>query len=89
MIACYSLLMVTFVFNLSYDPKYNIQDIIGSNVDSHINHYGHNLVEDYHLHMAHFVRELVSLREHTLELSNSVIWSRDELDKLIHDVCTC
>lgn len=67
----------------------NIQDIIGSNVVSHINNYVHNLVEDYHLHMAHFVRELVSLREHTLELSNSVIWSRDELDKLIHDVCTC
>jgi len=31
-----------------------------------INNYVYNLVDDYQLHKAHFVRELVSLRENTM-----------------------
>ena len=40
-------------------------------------------------HMAHFVRELVSLRENTMELLNGLVCSREELGMLIWVGCTC
>jgi len=42
-----------------------------------VNKLVHNLVDDYQLHVAHFVRELVSLRQITMELSNALVCSRD------------
>jgi len=41
------------------------------------------MVDDYQLHMAHCVCELVSLRENMMELSNGLFCSRNELDMFI------
>jgi len=47
-----------------------------------------SLVENYQLQTASFVRELVLIREGTIELSNSVSLSRLKLDQLVHAVST-
>jgi len=39
--------------------------------------------------MAHYVRELVSLWENMMELSDGLVCYRYELDMLIQVVCTC
>ena len=71
--------------------KYNcsVQDIISGSVNSIVNNFVFDLVEDYQLNTAFFVGELVSLRESTLKLSNDVHFCREELDQLVEDVCTC
>jgi len=51
-----------------------------------MNKFVYILVDDYQLHMAHFVRELASLRENTMELSNGLVCSRNDLDMLIQVV---
>jgi len=48
-----------------------------------INKFVYNLIDDYPLHLAHFACELVSLKENTVQLSNDLVCSRHELDKLI------
>jgi len=47
------------------------------------NEYASKLVNDYQLQTASFVRNIVLMREDTLELSNRVRLSRLELDQLI------
>jgi len=64
---------------------YNITD---GKINSLINKFVYNLVNDYQLHMAQCVRELVSLRENTMEFSNGLDCSRNEFEKL-SIVCTC
>jgi len=66
----------------------SINNITGGKINSLINKYIglHNLVDDYQLHMAHFVRELISLRENTMELMNGLLCFCDELDMLIQVV---
>jgi len=49
----------------------------------------YNLVDDYPLHMAHFVRKLVSFMENVMELFNRLVCTGDELDMLVRVVCTC
>jgi len=46
------------------------------------------LFKDYQLQTASFVREIVLIREGTLELPNPVSLSRFELDQLVHVVST-
>jgi len=43
--------------------KISNQGLIDGKINSMINNYVDNLVDEYQLHIAHFVRELVSLRE--------------------------
>src|SRR5664279_4298157 len=64
------------------------QDIISGSVNRLVNNYTFKLVNDCQLQTASFVRELVLLRESTLELSNCVIFSRLELDQLVHVAST-
>ena len=65
-----------------------VQDIISGSVNRLVNNYTFKLVNDCQLQTASFVRELVLLRESTLELSNCVIFSRLELDQLVHVAST-
>jgi len=77
---------VLFCANI-YDCRMN--NTTDGEVSSLINKFVYNLVDYYLMHMAQFVRELVSLRENTMELSNGLVCSPDELDMLIQVVCTC
>jgi len=67
----------------------SINNITNGKINSLINNFVYNLVNDCRLHMVHFVRELVSHKENTMELSNGLVCSCDELDMLIEVVCTC
>jgi hypothetical protein len=64
------------------------QHIIGGSVNRLVDNYTFKSVKDYQLQTASFVRELVLLRDSTLELSNSVNLSRSEFDQLVHVVST-
>lgn len=78
----HNLLFCAQLFNFS------AQDIVSVSVNRLVNNYSFKLVTDYQLQTASFVRELVLLRESTLELSNRVNLSRLELDQLVHVVST-
>jgi len=53
-----------------------------------VNNYTSKLVENYQLQTASFAREIVLIREDTLELPNLVSLSSLELDQLVHVVST-
>jgi hypothetical protein len=55
-----------------------IRLIIQRSVTAHVD----NSDDDHHIRTAHFVYELILLREHDLVLPNNVDLSRDELDQL-------
>jgi len=64
------------------------QYIISGLVNRLVNKYTSNLVKNYQLQTASFVREIVLIREGILELPNRVSLSRFELDQLVHVVST-
>jgi len=61
---------------------------IGKCFNTYLNFAFHHdkLVKDYQLQTESFVREIVLIREGTLELPNRVSSSRLELDQLVHVV---
>ena len=48
-----------------------------------------NLIYAKQRQAADLIRQLVSIEENTLELWKGVMCYRDELDRVIHSVCTC
>jgi len=59
------------------------QCIISSSVNCFVNNYSSKLVTNNQLQTARFVREIVLIREGTLELPNRASLSRLELDQLV------
>jgi len=53
-----------------------------------VNNCTSKLFKDYQLQTARFVREIVLIRESTLELPNPLSLSRFKLDHLVHVVST-
>jgi glycogen synthase len=67
----------------------SVQDIVNGTVNSIVNNYALSSIEDVQLQSACFVRELVQVRDNTLELSGGLHLSREELDELLQCVCAC
>jgi hypothetical protein len=66
----------------------SINDICGGNSDASIRNCVHNLVEDSQWITADFLRELVSIREKSLVLSNGAFLSDEELFDMIYLIST-
>jgi hypothetical protein len=65
----------------------SVQDIIDGAASTRVHNYVINFSEGFQLETAGFISELVLLRDE-LELSNGVVFSREELDKLLFALCT-
>jgi len=83
-----SYVAMTCYFVHTYTTYCSAQYIISGSVNRLVNNYSSKLVKDYQLQTASFVREIILIREGTLELSNRVSLSRLELDQLVHVVST-
>ena len=60
----------------------------GGGASGVVNCYFHRITDESQLRTVRFLRELIDVKDHNLELSNGVNFSSHELDSIIDYLCT-